>query len=59
MKVISLDRKIIHECISNYYDRSPYCAVNIHDHLVDVLKLNYIPLSEYRKNKLNKLLKQI
>ncbi len=59
MKVISLDRKIIHECIGNYYDRSPYCTVSIHGHLVDVLKINYIPLSEYRKNKLNKLLKQI
>lgn len=30
MKVISLDRKIIHNCIGNYYDRSPYCTVNIH-----------------------------
>ncbi len=59
MKIISLDRKIIHNCISNYYDRSPYCTCNIHGHLVDVLKVNYIPLSEYRKSKLNKLLKQI
>ena len=59
MKVISIETKRIYECTSNYYNKFAYCTVNIHGHSVDVLKINFIPLSEYRKNKLNNFLKSI